>query len=880
MNRIVLAKSKTNYIMLLLIIMAAVAFTACSDDEKKVNSGISAKCIVGYNSVVSIRDGNPVKFQIQNSGSDFSGDLDIYVPIDSLQDEVISIPIEIPSGSEKTIETFIKVHTVIKDFDYKIVSDGVVQFEGDFKPNKVISPMTYCIGVISDRPDKYKFFSELEKTFDMPVPRNVDTDDDMAYDMAIKEEEAIEVQSHSFSQSFYINDMKNLSSEEALKFFDYLFIGESSNIKLDELGETSLMNWVENGGVIIIEAGENYKKVMKNLPESLVQLDNMSLQDASFDERGIRREDIKYVGDIKVLTGSSKREGVKELKINDTVAGYCERIGKGTIITVNTLLTSDVVSDWNSKGDYINDIIYSSYTMPSNDRQSDMFNQFRYDGMEWKTRSLPSETEPPLNTIAIILLLYIVVVGPILYIVFKKLDKREFVWILAPVVAVVIIVVISYVGGAALGGEPIVNEISYILYQQDADELNVRTYLRAFNDESGDLVIDYPSDVDLKPISDRDYYGGYDDEVSTDREVLYKIRYGEHDEYTYYDKRLWDSTCFIGSTKIDISGSSANAKFMTKDNKNNIVFTNNTMLELKYPMLCYSNTIYKIPKIEAGKTYTYNIDDLEIMTEHDFWDYDRSISDDEMFFKETVGDSLMNNYRRDAYDVVKIFGYTSDIAGYDININGSKGRELARNIVELNLTLDFVSGEKITLDNRGIEYDSLAVHDYGKGITTQDGTLTEESQKIYFERYYSNYDNKKEEQELYAPLYDSDFNIVETTFILPNSVDIMNLQVDFNNNTESSFTDYIDTSTLEEKYYIYNYQESKYDEVFFEGKKIEDEKLYTVNMDQYVDCYKDSYGEDAKKVRIRVVKDFSQRNDMDNEYEIKPHQIYIEGVVK
>jgi hypothetical protein len=95
--------------------------------------------------------------------------------------------------------------------------------------------------------------------------------------------------------------------------------------------------------------------------------------------------------------------------------------------------------------------------------------------------NIPSASLPPLGPLLFLLVAYIVVVGPLNYLLLRRLDRREWAWLTMPVV-VLFFAGASYATGTFLkGGEIIVNEVGIVRTAPGTDRGLAQVYVGVFS---------------------------------------------------------------------------------------------------------------------------------------------------------------------------------------------------------------------------------------------------------------------------------------------------------------------------------------------------------------------------------------------------------------
>ncbi|MGH2428987.1 MAG: DUF7408 domain-containing protein [Candidatus Limnocylindria bacterium] len=106
--------------------------------------------------------------------------------------------------------------------------------------------------------------------------------------------------------------------------------------------------------------------------------------------------------------------------------------------------------------------------------------------------NLPSLEVPPAELLLVVIVGYILLIGPVSYLVLRRMDRRELAWITAPAL-VVIFTACSYGIGATLkGGDVILNQITLVRSAAGGTAASVETYAGLFSPtrDSYDLTVE------------------------------------------------------------------------------------------------------------------------------------------------------------------------------------------------------------------------------------------------------------------------------------------------------------------------------------------------------------------------------------------------------
>jgi len=121
---------------------------------------------------------------------------------------------------------------------------------------------------------------------------------------------------------------------------------------------------------------------------------------------------------------------------------------------------------------------------------------------------LPELALPPVGGLAILLGAYILLIGPINYLVLKRLDRRELAWVTMPVLIVVFAFGAYGFGSLLRGSDLIVNEVAIVRGSPGATEGTAQVYLGVFSPSRGTYQVHVPGGALLSAPASSDFFGG------------------------------------------------------------------------------------------------------------------------------------------------------------------------------------------------------------------------------------------------------------------------------------------------------------------------------------------------------------------------------------
>ena len=121
--------------------------------------------------------------------------------------------------------------------------------------------------------------------------------------------------------------------------------------------------------------------------------------------------------------------------------------------------------------------------------------------------NLPSLALPPTGGLLLLLVGYIALIGPLNYLVLRRLDRREWAWFTMPILIVAFALGAYAFGSALRGSSIIVNEVGIVRGAPDATEGSAQVYLGVFSPARGTYQLAVPGGALLSSPISGDVFG-------------------------------------------------------------------------------------------------------------------------------------------------------------------------------------------------------------------------------------------------------------------------------------------------------------------------------------------------------------------------------------
>lgn len=422
-------KSFVAFVVLLLLLGASVLPAAA----ETVNITVTVE--EGLDGKVKRGEGFPASITLENNGGAFSGDLLIQYNPSYNTGGAISIHVDLPEGSSKTYQ--VSVPGLIEDSqsyyqnqplihlykgEWKKGNEVSFKGENSLKP-KYINPNDRVVGVLSENYDRLKELRVMPSIAMLPLTK------------------------------------EQLPKQGVgLEMLDFLVIDEYAVSQLEEEQQQAIQEWIRFGGVLVAgaapDASGSYGSLYPLLPMKLEE-EKTGTTDFLLNAKNT---EIPFK-EIPIFTGALEKESEVLQTSGNQPATIKKPYGNGVILQTSFSLGDQPISSWNGYSAWFENLMKEAQ---QNSMVSGRYGQDLYDQLYWEFAE-QNEFFPASNyTLAeliTIMLIYLVIIVPVLYLVLKKMDKREHSWWVIPSLAIIMSAIVFGLGAKDRIAEPQLNQM-------------------------------------------------------------------------------------------------------------------------------------------------------------------------------------------------------------------------------------------------------------------------------------------------------------------------------------------------------------------------------------------------------------------------------------
>jgi hypothetical protein len=151
-------------------------------------------------------------------------------------------------------------------------------------------------------------------------------------------------------------------------------------------------------------------------------------------------------------------------------------IGSGRVILVGSDLATDEFRGWSGAPRLWSRLIPTNAGLEQFFGGEFPIRQEQENSMSGALSTIPALDVPPAELLLVVIVAYILLIGPISYLVLRRIDRRELAWVTAPILVVVFSACSYGIGRTMKGGDVVVNEISVIRTTTEGGAATVDTF--------------------------------------------------------------------------------------------------------------------------------------------------------------------------------------------------------------------------------------------------------------------------------------------------------------------------------------------------------------------------------------------------------------------
>ncbi len=750
-------------ILSIIFIYNILNFNIASAIDNKYN--INLKASYGVDGRYKINSKTPINLVITNNGVEFQGKIQIETLVpDTNKYDLNTESINIAKNTTKSLWYNINI---VNKFKVRLITDNnEVIHEETINVNKGrLNDGDILVGVLTDDFNGLNYISNIN----VNMNNNPDMGNKKLIPVSISEE-VIEKNSKS------------------LDVIDMIIINNYDTLKLTEDNITNLNQWISNGGILVVGTGENYKKVIGGINNKIINgtFSEAISRDMSIGESNVNVLAVKMNIEDSMSLFEDNNFISKVIKKNGQVIVFpwdlaAEKISKSS---ENSLVWGEITSDFNNKID---------------------------NGQEgfWNLNSLLSTVKdiglPSFQLMIILFIIYILIIGVLIYIVLKRLNKRDYVWLLIPIISIGFTVLIYFIGSNSRVQDIIANKVNIVSVDLDG-QTKIESYLGVLTAKSRKVVIEEPEDINLNLIENTNDYYRYNNNYPSNENATMRLNMIKEGDKTYYNfgevSSFSPEVFQVSNFNTTFEPLEQELKFYSGKLRGYI--TNNLGCDIKKLVVMTPYKIWDLGSLPSGEKIS--VEDSDKFTSAlNMWEITNKIRDDNYNNGNKNKDSKKYELR-----TCELLDYLYNSSMYDNNKNTSKLIAVTEKEVEYDLK---VNGKAPLNKN-----DTIFINDINISYKSEDGTI--EYPYGYFVPYIMEQSNVDGHYDPNERTISGNLELILSYQLQEEDVVIEGINFQKNYSQGSS--------KMKGEYKIYNYKIKDYEVLNF------DDELSLTNIEDYI----------------------------------------------
>lgn len=424
------------------------------------DNGLSLSARAGYDGLYREGAATPLVVSVRNDGPAIEGEIRVAAGGATPGDPVIySAPVSLPTQSEKRIVLYVHLPSFTGDVPVQLVSDGEVVAEAETGQLSAVLRGNLFYGVVTPDPGSLAFLETV---------RGGRPDADVAFlDLA---------------------DLPDVSP--AWDALDLLVLDDVDTARLTAGQLDALWAWLENGGELVVTGGPGGPKTAAGLadllPVNVTGVQSVADLPALADYAGSAPPSAGPY----VVTTSTLREGETLIHQDGLPLLARRQMGRGGVTFLALDPKLPPLAGWSGQTAIWEAIVDGlPVTPPWGHGVLDGYSAVQ------AVSVIPGLSLPSVGQLFLFLFVYTLVIGPVNYLILRRLNRRELAWVTIPLLVLLFSAATYFTGFRARGGDAMLNQMAVAYGSIEADRVRTQTVFGLYSPRRArfDLALPYDS---------------------------------------------------------------------------------------------------------------------------------------------------------------------------------------------------------------------------------------------------------------------------------------------------------------------------------------------------------------------------------------------------
>jgi hypothetical protein len=434
-------------------VIAASSVERAASNPLVQDSALQMNATASYDGYFKYGEWLPVWVELSNQGSDIESVVRIQVN-SSMGALVFESPVSLPSGSRKRVPVYVLPNNFSRELDVRLISGSqlLASQKVAIRPEPNIA---YLAGLVAPERGALALLNGVKFT-GQERPK-------VLVDLTLEE----------FPER-----------AEGLRSFNLLVFNDIDTTILTPDQITALVGWVQQGGQLVIGGGAGAQRTVAGLPAELLPL---TIQGASEVGQDSLQQLAAFAESEPILQPGPFVVARGEAPPNQILAGTSsqplvleKQLGDGAVNFVAFDLSGVPFNGWPGTPSFWQAMIAARGAYPEFMPFDMAPRQMRANNLMYALSNIPSLDLPSIQSISILLIVYILIVGPFNYLILRRQKRLHWAWITIPVITLLFTAASFGIGYGMRGNDLILNKIALVETRSNGNA-SVTSYMGLFS---------------------------------------------------------------------------------------------------------------------------------------------------------------------------------------------------------------------------------------------------------------------------------------------------------------------------------------------------------------------------------------------------------------